>query len=124
MPIFARVITVVALAAVGFVTGLPAVDAHPHRAKHSHHHHYVHKKKVHKGVGCQARLEGRATGQGLFGAGSAAARTAAQADWESKAATKYGERFSSLAKASLVRWDCSKNAILKAKCVVTARPCG
>lgn len=122
MSLFTRIASLAALVAFATVTGYAAADAHLVQHHYAHHHHYV-KKKIHKGVVCQARVEGRATGQGLFGAGSAAARTAAQSDWEAKAAAKYGQTFASLSRASLVRWDCSKNAILKAKCVVTARPC-
>jgi hypothetical protein len=123
MSLFTRFVSFIALVAFATVVGYTAADAHRVKRHHHHkHHHYV-KKKIHKGVVCQARVEGRATGQGLFGAGSAAARSAAQTDWEAKTAAKYGQAFASLGRASLVRWDCSKNAILKAKCVVTARPC-
>ena len=114
-----RIGTILALAAVAVVAGQTVADAH----RVTHHHRY-HRHAVHKGPVCKARLEGLATGQGLFGTGTAAARAAAQSDWETKAAAKYGEAFAFLNKASMVRWDCKKNAILKAKCVVTARPCG
>lgn len=108
---------VLALTAVALIAGQTAASAHP--LKHHRYHHH----KRHAAAVCKPRLEGRATGQGLFGTGTQAARSAAQSDWESKAAAKYGETFASLGRASLVRWDCKKNAILKAKCVVTARPC-
>jgi hypothetical protein len=119
MSALTRTGSILALAAVAVIAGQS--DAGAHKIGR-HHHHYRH--VTHKGTVCKVRLEGGATGQGLFGAGTAAARAAAQSDWESKAAAKYGEKFASLSKASLVRWDCKKNAILKAKCVVTARPCG
>ena len=114
---FARIGATLALASIAAIAGQSAANAHRVHHRYHHHHHSA-------GAVCKARVEGRATGQGLFGAGTEAARSAAQTDWESKVATSYGEKFASLAKASLVRWDCSKNAILKAKCVVTARPCG
>jgi hypothetical protein len=71
---------------------------------------------------CRARLAGTGTGQGVFGAGTQNARTAATSDFEAKANKAYGKRFASLAKAASVRWDC-KSGALQAKCVVTGRPC-
>ena len=72
---------------------------------------------------CKARLEGVATGQGVFGLGSARARAAAIADFEQKAASLYGASFGSFTRARGQTWDCSRLAILRAKCVVTAQPC-
>jgi hypothetical protein len=71
---------------------------------------------------CRARLVGAGTGQGLFGAGTQNARTAATTDFEAKATKAHGKRFASLSKAASVRWDC-KSGALEAKCVVTGRPC-
>ncbi len=72
---------------------------------------------------CHTRMEGRATGQGLFGVGTQNARAFAVADWESKVADRWGPRYASFRYARGVQWDCKKGAILQAKCVVTAMPC-
>jgi hypothetical protein len=72
---------------------------------------------------CYPTLEGSATGQGLFGKGTAEARAAARVDWESKSTNKYGFEYGNFDKSQNARWDCKKGAVLKAKCVVTARPC-
>lgn len=72
---------------------------------------------------CHGRLEGRATGQGLFGLGTANARSAAVSDWAEKANTRWGINYANFNNARGVRWDCKKGAILQAKCVVTALPC-
>lgn len=72
---------------------------------------------------CKAPLRGTATGQGLFGKGSAEARRAARYEWESRASIIYGDSFGNFAKARRVSWDCKKGAILQAKCTVVARPC-
>jgi hypothetical protein len=71
---------------------------------------------------CRTRLVGTGTGQGLFGAGTENARTAATTDFETRATKAHGKRFASLSKADSVRWDC-KSGALEAKCVVTGRPC-
>lgn len=96
------------VAIAGFST---QADAHKRSYKHSHRPY------------CQERMEGRATGQGLFGVGTANARYFAIADWESRVADRWGPRYANFSNARSVSWDCKKNAILKAKCVVTARPC-
>lgn len=106
---FASALLVAGAAIVGFSS---VADAHKRSYRHSH-----------SGPYCHDRMEGRATGQGLFGAGSAQARSFAAADWESKVADRWGSRYASLSKARGVRWDCKKGAILQAKCVVTAMPC-
>lgn len=72
---------------------------------------------------CKPPVVGFATGQGLFGKGTAQARKDARWDWESKATTAYGDRYGNFDKARGVRWDCKKGAILEARCVVRARPC-
>lgn len=71
---------------------------------------------------CQPVLEAVGTGQGALGTGSKRARAAAIADFQQKAEGLYGKRYSSLARARTVKWDCRSGA-LEAKCVVTARPC-
>lgn len=72
---------------------------------------------------CKPAIEGIATGKGLFGEGSARAREAAIYNWEEAVENQYGRAFSNFDRASHVRWDCAKNAVITAKCVVIARPC-
>jgi hypothetical protein len=72
---------------------------------------------------CKPRIDAIGTGQGLFGEGTQNARAAAVTNFESKASSRFGYRYGSFANARGVRWDCKKNAILQAKCVVTASPC-
>lgn len=72
---------------------------------------------------CHGRMEGRATGQGLFGLGTANARSAAVSDWAAKVNGRWGINYANFDNARGVQWDCKKGAILKAKCVVTAMPC-
>ena len=73
---------------------------------------------------CEPAVEGAATSTGILGLGSARARVAAQSNWEINVEEKYGPKFANLAYARHVQWDCKKGAILLAKCVVTAEPCG
>ncbi len=72
---------------------------------------------------CMPTIQASATGTGILGAGSAAARESARWNFQAIAADRYGPRYANFANARGVRWDCKKNAILLAKCVVTARPC-
>jgi hypothetical protein len=72
---------------------------------------------------CRATLEGTATGKGLFGEGSERARQAAIDNWEDAVESRYGRVFSNFERAADVQWDCAKNALITAKCVVIARPC-
>ncbi len=74
-------------------------------------------------VVCKARIDAIGTGQGLFGEGTENARAAAIANFESKASSRFGYRYGTFANARGVHWDCKKNAILQAKCVVTGSPC-
>ncbi len=90
-----------------------AADAHKRNYKHSHSAPSL----------CHDRMEGRATGQGLFGIGTANARSFAISDWEGRVNDRWGYRYSSFSRARAVRWACKKGAILQAKCVVTAMPC-
>ena len=73
---------------------------------------------------CNAPLEGIASSTGILGLGTARAREAAREDWESKASSLYGPKYGNLSIAQNVFWDCKKNALILAKCVVTAKPCG
>lgn len=102
----------IAAAVIALTAGV--TDASAHKRKR-HHEHATSK--------CYPVMEGRATGQGLFGKGTAEAKSAARFDWESKATDKYGFEYGNFDKAQNPHWDCKKGAILKAKCVVTARPC-
>lgn len=102
---------VLAAAAVALTAGISSADAH---------------KRKHHGAAaskCYPVLEGRAVGQGLFGKGTEQARAAARYDWESKSSQKYGDVYGNFDKSTNRVWDCKKGAILKAKCVVTAKPC-
>lgn len=71
---------------------------------------------------CKPRISGSGIGTGVFGAGTENAKAAAIAVFESRAAQRYGKRFSNFSKASSVVWDC-KSTLSKAKCVMTAKPC-
>lgn len=81
-------------------------------------------KKWREIEGCFPAMEGSATATGVFGQGSAKARTAARLDWEKVVDAKYGPEYASLNLARRVQWDCKRGAVLRAKCVVTAEPCG
>lgn len=72
---------------------------------------------------CKPMLRGSATGQGLFGKGTAEARRLARYNWESRASIAHGDAYGNFDKARGKSFDCKKGAILKAKCVVIARPC-
>ena len=75
------------------------------------------------GTYCRARTEGWATGQGLFGMGTANARSAAVSDWAGKVNDRWGIYYANFHNARGVRWSCKKGAILQAKCFVSAIPC-
>jgi hypothetical protein len=72
---------------------------------------------------CRAAVEGVATATGILGSGSAKARDEARANWQATAQSLYGRRYASFWNAQGKQWDCKKNAILLAKCVVIAKPC-
>jgi hypothetical protein len=72
---------------------------------------------------CRARTDGFATGIGLFGAGTANARSAAVSDWAAKVNDRWGIYYANFDNARGVRWNCKKGAILQAKCSVSATPC-
>ncbi|MEQ1715515.1 MAG: hypothetical protein ABL907_05960 [Hyphomicrobium sp.] len=109
-----KTLTPVLLAAAVTMVGFAGdADAHKRNYKHKHS----------SGAYCHARMEGRATGQGLFGMGTANARSAAVSDWADKVNARWGINYANFANARGVRWDCKKGAILQAKCVVIASPC-
>ena len=112
--------TLVAVTSIALVAGI--ADA---SAKKRHHHESAAEEAAEHASehACKSVLEGRATGQGLFGKGTAEARAAARFDWESKSTNKYGYEYGNFDKAKGAHFDCNKLAILHAKCVVTARPC-
>lgn len=72
---------------------------------------------------CRARTGGLATGQGLFGMGTANARSAAVSDWAEKVNARWGIYYANFDNARGVRWNCRKGAILQARCSVSAVPC-
>ena len=92
----------------GFAASSSDANAKP---KHSH------------GLVCKSPMRGSATGQGILGKGTAQAQAAARYDWEARATRAYGDAFGNFDKARGKSFDCKKGAILKAKCVVIARPC-
>lgn len=75
-------------------------------------------------VVCRARMSGEGTGTGLFGAGTNLARQNAATDWANKVRARHGAGFANLFRARSVAYDCRANAILQAKCTITAAPCG
>lgn len=75
-------------------------------------------------IQCRGRLSGEGTGMGIAGQGTTLARSNALADWGRKAAARHGAAFGNTSLARSVRYDCRQGAILEAKCVVTAVPCG
>lgn len=72
---------------------------------------------------CRARTDGFATGQGLFGMGTAYARSRAVENWAEKVQARWGIHYANFNNAVGVRWSCKPNAILQARCSVSARPC-
>ena len=72
---------------------------------------------------CRAPGQGAPPPTGILGAGSAKARVQARANWQATARSLYGPRYASFWTAQGKEWDCKKNAILLAKCVVVAKPC-
>ena len=72
---------------------------------------------------CRPRVVGEGTGQGVAGRGTEVARSRAEASWSAAAQARYGSSFAIFGKARGVRYDCKKNAIIQAKCVVSAQPC-
>ena len=106
-----KIIAALAVLAVAATASL--AFAHPHRRHHWRS----------TGV-CYPAIEGAATSQGILGLGSARARIAARDHWETQATEKYGPEYGRLSLARNVQWDCKKGAVLLAKCVVTAQPCG
>lgn len=102
---------IMVLTALAAFSGSFEADAHQRRYKHSHY------------SVCKDRMFGFATGQGIFGLGTQQARSIAIADWQSKVADRYGERYSNMSNARNVVWTCNKLAILQAKCTVSAKPC-
>jgi hypothetical protein len=114
MKVTARIAVVGAALAALLVTTV--ADAHPHRR-------YKKKRTWNPIAQCQSSVEGLASSTGILGLGTARAREAARYDWETKAANAYGPSYGNLSMARNVQWDCKKNALVLAKCVVVATPC-
>ncbi len=72
---------------------------------------------------CRQRTDGFATGQGLFGMGTAYARSRAVEQWAEKVQARWGINYANFNNAVGVQWNCKPNAILQARCSVSARPC-
>lgn len=72
---------------------------------------------------CGVRTDGYATGLGVFGMGTANARSAAVSNWAEKVNARWGIYYANFNNARGVRWNCKKGAILQAKCAVSAIPC-
>lgn len=72
---------------------------------------------------CKGRMDGQGTGLGLFGQGTALARSNALADWSAKVRARHGAQFANTATARSIKYDCRQGAILEAKCVVAGVPC-
>lgn len=72
---------------------------------------------------CRQRTDGFATGQGLFGLGTAYARSRAVQNWAEKVQARWGINYANFNNAVGVQWNCKPNAILQARCSVSARPC-
>lgn len=75
-------------------------------------------------IQCRGRMSGEGTGMGIAGQGTALARSNALAAWGRNVQAKHGVVFANTSLARSVRYDCRQGAILEAKCVVTAVPCG
>jgi hypothetical protein len=73
--------------------------------------------------GCRSRVAGNGVGKGVLGKATANARAAATADWEAKAARRFGRAFADLNRAREVRWDCKAVPVVQDTCVVTAIAC-
>lgn len=105
-----------AITAVALVMTAGATGASAHKSRY-------HKKTVSSSPVCVGTIEGKASSTGILGLGTARAQEAAIDDWIVRANAVYGDRYSNYRKAQVVRWDCKKNALVLAKCVVTAKPC-
>ncbi len=108
-----RMPLVLILTAFSVVAVAATADAHKRGYRHSHS----------RDASCHGSVEGRATGQGLFGMGTANARSAAVSNWAEKVNARWGIYYANFDNARGVRWNCKKGAILQARCVVVAMPC-
>lgn len=72
---------------------------------------------------CKSRTDGFATGQGLFGMGTAYARSRAVENWAEQVQARWGINYANFNNARGVRWNCKPNAILQARCTVSAIAC-
>lgn len=81
------------------------------------------RERWNEGDGCYELVEGIGSATGVFGRGTERARWLAQRDWERNASDRYGPSYGRFYRASDVNFDCKRPALLRARCVVTARPC-
>ena len=116
MHISSRLAVAVAVTTLGALFVSTIADAHPHRQ-------YKKKRSWQPIAQCQGPIEGLASSTGILGMGTARAQEAARYDWETKASNAYGPSYGNLSMARNVRWDCKKNALVLAKCVIVADPC-
>lgn len=72
---------------------------------------------------CRERTTGSAASYGLFGWGTAQARSAAVSDWAAKVNDRWGINYAVFSSARGVRWTCKKGVISKTGCTVSAIPC-
>lgn len=114
MSLRAKSLLAIGAAAVAMTAGV--TDASARKVRHA-------KKSASPSPVCVGTVEGQASSTGILGLGTARAQDAAIEDWIIRTNAAYGERYSNYSKAQVVRWDCKKNALVLAKCVVTAKPC-
>ncbi len=72
---------------------------------------------------CRERTTGSAASYGLFGWGTAQARSAAVSDWAAKVNDRWGINYAVFTSARGVRWSCKTGVISKTGCTVSAIPC-
>ena len=74
-------------------------------------------------VTCRPRIDGEGLGSRVFGQGTGVARENAVIEWSHNATIRFGDKFSNIALAQQVRYDCGGGTVMQAKCVVAAIPC-
>ncbi len=72
---------------------------------------------------CRERTTGSAASYGLFGWGTAQARSAAVSEWAGKVNDRWGINYAVFSSARGVVWNCKKGVITKTGCTVSAIPC-
>lgn len=74
-------------------------------------------------VTCRPRIDGEGFGSRVFGQGTGVARENAVIEWSHNATIRFGLKFSNIALAQQVRYDCAGGTVMQAKCVVAGIPC-